>query len=285
MDLSKRLQEPGFWLLGIVTALAALHLALINRIDESELFATSLLFWIAAGSLIWEKRSTLRLESNFISSLIGGLLLALVLLRFNALPDSASLLRALPFLALLGLGLIASGLRGLVQYWRELTIFGLLAIYRLLEVALQSIDLPLLTAKAAMFMLWYTGFQVQREGVFLNLPTGRVEVYGACSGISTILLMLSISVLFLMMFPISSWVKRILCVVVAILIGFFVNSARVALMAILVAFSNNGAFEYWHSGNGSLIFSMISVVLFGVFCWAVFLRTPSVSPSDRSVEP
>ncbi|MCL6433798.1 MAG: cyanoexosortase A [Leptolyngbyaceae cyanobacterium HOT.MB2.61] len=278
MDSLKRLQEPEFWLLCALTAFAALHLALLSRLDDSELFATSLLFWVAVGSLIWEKRYTLNLESGFVSSLIGVLILGLLLLRCNALPDSTSMLRSLPFVAMLGLGLLASGFSGLLQYWRELIIFGLLALYRVLEVLLQSIDLPLLTAKAAMFMLWYSGFQVQQNGVFLNLPTGRVEVYGACSGIHTILLMLSIAVLFLLMFPVYSDAKKIVCLVVAVLIGFLVNSARVALMAILVAFSNDGAFEYWHSGNGSLIFSMISVGLFGLFCWLAFLRTPPETP-------
>lgn len=279
MYLLKRLQEPDLWLLGIVAAFAALHLALLNRLDESEeIFATSLLFWIAAGSLLWEKRHTLKFDSGIFSSLMGASLLGLILLRCAALPDSTSMLRALPFVSLLGIGLLASGFAGLLQYWRELIIFGLLALHRVLEVFLQSIDLPLLTAKAAMFMLWYSGFQVQQDGVFLNLQTGRVEVYGACSGINTLLLMVNIAVLFLLMFPVYSDVKKLLCLIVAILIGFWVNSARVALMAILVAFSNKGAFEYWHSGNGSVIFSMISVALFGLFCWLAFLRTPPQAP-------
>lgn len=279
MDLLKRLQEPDLWLLGIAAAFAALHLALLNRLDESEeIFATSLLFWIAAGSLLWEKRHTLTFDSGFVPSLLGASLLGLILLRCAALPDSTSMLRALPFVSLLGIGLLASGFAGLLQYWREFIIFGLLALHRVLEVFLQSIDLPLLTAKAAMFMLWYSGFQVQQDGVFLNLQTGRVEVYGACSGINTLLLMVNVAVLFLLMFPLYSDVKKLLCLVVAVLIGFWVNSARVALMAILVAFSNKGAFEYWHSGNGSVIFSMISVGLFGLFCWLAFLRTPPQTP-------
>jgi cyanoexosortase A len=280
MHLLKRLQEPGFWLLGIVAALAALQLTLLNRLDDSDLLTTSLLFWIAAGSLVWDKRHKLTLDSGFFSSAVGTVLLGLMLLRCLSLPDSASFLRSLPFLSLLGLGLLASGFKGLIQYWRELIIFGLLALHRLLEALLQAIDLPQLTAQAAMFMLWYTGFQVRRDGVFLNLPTGQVEVYEGCSGIHSILLMLSIAVLFLLLFEVHSTLKKIFCIVVAVLIGFLDNSARVALMAILVAFSNNGAFEYWHSGNGSLIFSVISVGLFAAFCWIAFLRTPPQTPVE-----
>jgi len=42
--------------------------------------------------------------------------------------------------------------------------------------------------------------------------------------------------------------------IVAVLVAFVVNGVRVALMAILVAYSSQEAFEYWHTGTGSEIF-------------------------------
>ena len=273
-----RLQEPGLWLLGIFAAIAAIHLSLLNRAGDSELFATSFLFWLAAGSLIWERKEKLNFQSSLPATLVGFLLLVFVLFRSVSLTGSTGLLKLLPLLGIVGIGLMASGFRGLRQYWRELLIFGLLAAYPILEGILQLINLPQLTAKSGMFMLWYSGFTVQRQGLFLLLPTGRVEVYGACSGVQSILQMVSVAVLFLLMFPIKSNVQKVLCLVVAILIGFFVNSARVALLAVLVAFSQKGTFDYWHGGSGSLIFSVISVAIFGLFCWAVFLRPSKQQP-------
>jgi hypothetical protein len=32
-------------------------------------------------------------------------------------------------------------------------------------------------------------------------------------------------------------------------------------------------FQYWHKGNGSMIFSMISVLLFSACCWALNHQT------------
>ncbi len=113
-----------------------------------------------------------------------------------------------------------------------------------------------------------------RQGAFIALPTGRVEVYGACSGVSNVLQMLYISLLFLLLVPLR-WPQRLLCMVIAPLIGFFVNAGRVALMAILVANTRQEAFEYWHTGDGSLVFSAIAVLLFGAFCWLAFLRQPT----------
>ena len=282
MDLLNRLHKPAFWLLGTTVAMMALHLTLLSRTSDpelaQELFATYLLLWFAVGFLGWERRHDLTLESGAIGSTIGGGLLLGLLLLSAALPTSGSFLRAFPVVMVLGLGLLASGLRGLVQYWKELCLFGLLTLNPLLKFGLDLINLPRLTAQAAAFMLWYTGFDVRLEGLSLLLPTGRVDVYGACSGVSSMLQMLYISVLFLMLFSLRSVVQQVLAVVLAVLIGFLVNAARVALMAVLVAFSQKSAFDYWHTGDGSLIFAAIAVVLFGAFCWLAFLRTlPVVS--------
>jgi cyanoexosortase A len=270
----KRLQEPTFWLVGMLSAIAAIHLTLIYRADDTDLLATSLLFWTTAGSLLWERRQKIHLKSGPGATLGGILLLVVFLLRSTALPGADGTLKIMPLVALVGVGLMASGWNGLRQYWRELLIFALLALYPLLEHLLQLINLPQLTAKAAMFMLWYSGFEVQRQGLFLMLPSGRVEVYGACSGVHSILQMLSVGVLFLLLFPVASRMQKCLCLMVAVGIGFLVNAARVALLAVLVAFAQKPTFEYWHGGSGSLVFSVISVAIFGAFCWFAYLRSP-----------
>ncbi|EKQ71127.1 exosortase, cyanobacterial variant [Leptolyngbyaceae cyanobacterium JSC-12] len=280
MDWSKTLQEPKFWLLAIAAAIVVIHLSLLSRLDNSDIFATSVLFWLAVGSLIWDNHETFNLESGWVASIIGFLILALVLLRSAFSPDSVSSAWALPFVATLGLGLLAAGFKGLRQFWKELTIFGLLAIYPLLQLTLQAIDLSELTAIAASFNLSYLGFPVQRQGVFLVLPTSRVEVYGACSGIQSILQLLCISVLFLLMFPLRSRWQRVLTVVAAVVIAFVVNAARVALMAILNNAGDKNAFDYWHEGTGSLIFSAIAVLIFGSFCWFAFLRKSGQKPDS-----
>lgn len=282
MDWSRTLKEPRFWLLAIAVAIAIVHLSLLSRIDDSDLFATSALFWLAAGSLIWDSRETFDFNSGIFASLVGLVILALVLLRSSFSPDSVSTAWALPFIATVGLGLLASGFKGLRQYWKALVIFGLLAVYPLLKLTLQAIDLSEITAMAGAFNLSYLGFPVQRQGVFLVLPKSRVEVYGACSGIQSILQLLSISVLFLLLFPLRTHWQKAVCVGSAVIIAFVVNSFRVALMAILNNGGDKNAFEYWHTGNGSLIFSAIAVLIFGGFCWFAFLRqTPSTPESGE----
>jgi exosortase/archaeosortase family protein len=59
---------------------------------------------------------------------------------------------------------------------------------------------------------------------------------------------------------------------VAVITAFVVNAARVALLAVLVSLSQLEAFKYWHQGTGSVIFSMIAVLIFGLFCWFAILK-------------
>ena len=280
MDWSKNLQEPKFWLLAIAAAIAAVHLTLLNHVGASEIFATSLLFWLAAGSLIWDSRDTFKLESNLAASLVGFVLLGFIMLRTTLAPHSTPSAWAMPLVAMVGLGLLASGFKGLRQYWKELVIFGLLASYPILQVVLRAIDLSELTAMAAAFNLSYFGLPVQRQGVFLVMPASRVEVYGACSGIQSILQLLCISVLFLLMFPLRYRWQKVLTVAAAVVISFSVNAIRVALMVVLNNSGNKAAFDYWHEGQGSLIFSAIAVFVFGFFCWLVFLRNTAEQPNS-----
>lgn len=286
MDWSQTLKTPKFWLLAIAGAIAAVHLTLLSRIDNSDIFAMSALFWLATGSLIWDRQDDLQLESQLLPSLVGMGLIGLILLRVSATPDTAFAIWMLPLIGLSGLGLLASGFKGLRQYWRELLIFGLLAAYPLLQMSLRAIDLSELTAMAAAFNLSYLGFPVVRQGVFIVLPpASRVEVYGACSGLQSILQLLCISVLFLLMFPLKHRWQQVVTVIAAIAIAFIVNSFRVSLMAFLNSGSDKNAFDYWHVGQGSLIFSAIAVFLFGLFCWVCFLRTaPPPTPTDSGAQ-
>ncbi|GFE68551.1 cyanoexosortase A [Chroococcus sp. FPU101] len=269
MEWTRYLQKPTYWLLALGVALATLHLTILDRAGEPNLMSLSILLWLAIGSLLWDKRHNLHLESDLVSTLVGFSLIMLILCR--GLAPTGYHLKISPFVSGFGLALMASGVKRLLDYWKELLILGLLVLYSPLANVLQAINLPLITAKASTFLLWLTGFKVYREGVFINLPTGKVEVYGACSGIDSILLMLCIAVLFFLLIPIKT-IQRIVCIGLAIFLGFIVNAARVSLMAILVASRDMEAFDYWHGKDGSLIFSVIGVALFGLFCWLAYVR-------------
>jgi cyanoexosortase A len=265
----KYLQEPKYWLLGISAGLIALHLTLTSRTDNADLFGTMLLFWGVVAFLIWERHESLTLESGVFGSLFGAALVALILLKSSSISGYDLFLRASPLLSGISLALLASGTKGLKQYWQEFLILAYTAIPPgLIGV---FVDVAKLTAKFSAFILHYIGFEVVRKGVFLILEKGSVEVYHGCSGVNAILQLLGLALVFLLMFP-TTVGQKIVVPIVAVLIAFIVNAARVALMAVLVSLSQPQAFKYWHEGNGSVVFSMIAVLLFGVFCWFAILQ-------------
>ncbi|MEG4986829.1 cyanoexosortase A [Microcoleus sp. BR0-C5] len=265
----KHVQEPKYWLLGIASGLIAIHVTLTSRTNFTDLFGTMLLFWGVVAFLIWERHESLTFESGVFASFFGASLIALILLKSSSISGYDFFIRTAPFLSGISLALLASGTKGLKQYWQELLILGYAGIPPgLIEL---FVDLATLTAKFSAFILHYLGVEVLRKGVFLILEKGSVEVYHGCSGSTVILQLLGMAVIFLLMFP-TTVGQKIVVPLVAIISAFVVNAARVALMAVLVSLSQPEAFKYWHEGTGSVIFSMIAVFIFGLFCWFAILK-------------
>ncbi|MEM8778093.1 MAG: cyanoexosortase A [Cyanobacteria bacterium P01_G01_bin.49] len=273
------LTSSQFCLLATGSGLLAIHLTLSYRSGNSSSFALSLLFWLAVTSSVWNQRHRLKLKSGFFPSFLGLLMIAILLIRSLTLP-TPSFLGVFPFLSFLALGLLASGFKGLNQYWRELTVLFFL---RLPEVFLEPIiDISFLSAKFATLILWYAGFDVYRQGTEVLLPNGGVNVTISCSGFGAILHLLGLAVLFLVMFPLEGLKKKIIVPLVAISIAFIVNGFRVVLLAIFANAHNQKALNLWHTGEGSLVFSLISVILFGLFCYFLLqLESREVSKTEQ----
>ena len=157
---------------------------------------------------------------------------------------------------------MASGFKGLKQYRAEFFLLSFLAIP---WEAVYLFNISEMTARFSSFILWILGFEVTRQGTWILMPAGSVEVYNGCSGLRTILQLLGLSWILVTLVP-TSWRQKIGLAIASILLGFVVNGVRVAIMAILVAISDTAGFEYWHTGTGSLIFSAIAVLLYGFVC-------------------
>jgi len=264
--------DVDFWLKAIATCLAAIFLTLTWRIDDTDLLASALLFLAAVISLLNDRWKTLNSQSSLFSVIIGSLILGFLLVRSTTTP-SVSFLLGFPLLAAFALALLASGFKGIHQYKKELGILLFLALPRLTLPLL--IDPTLWTAKFSATALWYLGFPVVRDGLNIQINAGIVEVYPGCSGIDSMIHLLSLSGLYILMFA-SGWLQKVLVAIASLIIAFIVNGFRVALMAYLVSISNSDAFDYWHEGDGSLIFSVIAVLIFGSLCFILMRQGESV---------
>lgn len=286
-SLPSSLKHFRYCLLAITITLSAVYLTLIWRAGDDAHVGMSLLFGMAAGNLLWERRHNLRLGSDLLSASVGCLLIGGVLWQVSTSPTptpapgeaSYAILRIMPFVAALGICLIASGLKGLRQYWQELAILFFLGVPSVLAAFLP--DISPITAKVSAFFLWYTGFDVSVQGVYVRLPTGAVQVYSGCSGIESMTYLLGLSIVCLLSFPITG-IKRFFIPFIAVLIGYFINILRVALMVILAAAQNKAAFDYWHVGNGSLVFGASAILFFGLFYLFLMQKEKSRQSNSES---
>lgn len=174
-------RQIEFWLVVLFVGLGALNLTIIEKAHSENLFSLALLMWLTLFSVLWDRREALTFKSNLFSSVFGAVLLVLILLR-NIEGTNDFSMRLLPFVGTISTVLIASGIKSLKKYWREIVISGLLIYAKLVAVFLQSINLSMLTAKFSNAFLYIIGFEAYRDGVFVTLPQGRIQVLGACSG-------------------------------------------------------------------------------------------------------
>ena len=287
MTLSKTLRLQGknhqlmlFILIGIV---AITYIKILLDYDQTAHLGMSLLFALACGTLLWERRAAILLKRSPLEFSLGivGVICTLAIgyfllnqdlsqtgqaLNLQKQPGLNGLIRMFPALGGFSIVLLASGWSGLKQFWRELAI--LLALGLPGTLAAFVADISPLTARFSTALLWYTGFEVLREGLRIYLEGGGVEVYYGCSGIESVSYVLGLSILCLIMFPLLGF-KRYLVPLTGMVIGFVINGVRVALMAVLVASGDEAAFDYWHTGDGSLIFGPLAVVIFGAFYMSV----------------
>src|SRR4028119_1349046 len=124
INLLKHVQEPKYWLLGIASGLIALQLTLTSRTTDSDVFGTMLMFWGVVVFLIWERHESLTFESGVFASFFGASLIALILLKSSSIFEYDFFIRATPILSGISLALLASGTKGLKQYWQEILILG-----------------------------------------------------------------------------------------------------------------------------------------------------------------
>ena len=268
-------KSDKFWLFFSLVSFAVLYLNLIWKTTaDIDRLTTESLFWIAILWLLWRRRDKLNLQSNLFSTCFGLALICLVLAKsFSLFWFESILIPLIPIFLSFGLALIASGFKGLRQYWRELffTWFLFFPEGVIGTVIDKFFRITVINAKLASFVLHYVGFNVSSYSnhVVLDIPelgkfTALVDY--PCAGIPMIVLMLRISLLLVAFFPLPKK-EQILVPLVSLGIGFGLGVIRVCILTLLI--SEKAKFDYWHGTGGSQIFSTLAIVIFSFFCHSV----------------
>lgn len=278
LPLDKLVQQPTIGLGAIAVSLAVLNLSLAwIHTRNADLVAIMALCWGISGYLIWTRRQALPLRSEPYSTVAGGLLIVWALYKGWVMPDYDAFVRIQPFILCLGLGLLASSAKRLGFYRKELGILLVLALPEglLAQLIDQLINISEVAAQSTTVILWYLGFEVKRQGVFVLLPAGGIEVYRGCSGLKAMLELLRLALIFLVIVP-TSRLEKVFLPVVAVSLAYGINVIRLGVMTLLAASDHQDAFHYWHEGEGSNLFPVLAMLLFSGFCVFLLQRRDTV---------
>lgn len=190
------------------------------------------------------------------------------------IPNTAGLIIIIPALMLFLLGHTAGELfsqrlslifllTGLVLYFEGTRITTILAFpltsllfaVPLPYVLYNSIAFPLklLATRIATFLLNLTGIPVLAEGNIILLPHTTLEVVDACSGIRSLMTMITLA-FFLSYFSLHGFWKRVLLVCLAVPLTVAANSMRVAVTGWLTRFDPSWSSGVQHEFIGWLLF-------------------------------
>ena len=164
MYIKNSFKDDRLWLFSSLISLAVLYLGLIWRTTaDIDRLTTDCLFWGVILWLLWQKKDSRKYSSDPVSSFIGLLLLGLILSKTITLFGfESSLLPLLPIAWAFSLSLIASGFKGLNQYYRELFFAWFLffptgVIGNFVD---SIIHITIINAKISTYLLYYLGFDV-----------------------------------------------------------------------------------------------------------------------------
>lgn len=266
MKLSaRRLQQYLPYCLG--AGYCCFLMALLQQADRPEVSALMGLFTLTLLYHWWDTDKELGQVRWDWGAIASALLLTMGLIwrGWNYQEDEA-FLRLLPLLSLTSWGLWCYGWQSFRILAEGFFLYSFLAFPW--EITYIFVDLSLLTAKFSHVLLQLLGLTSERIGTLLRLGSGSIEVYHGCSGLKMMLQLLGFALMYMVLSS-ASRPSKVALGLGAIAIGFLLNGVRVALMAILVSLGDQAAFDYWHLGTGSLIFSGFGLGALGLWGWQV----------------
>jgi exosortase len=131
-------------------------------------------------------------------------------------------------------------------------------------IVLQKVTFPLqiLASKLASTVLPWLGVVVHREGNVIELATMKLEVVAACSGIRSLLSLVTLAIIYGYLLEDRIWVRVVLAIA-AIPIAVVANSFRIVGTGLLIQYWDPEKAEgFFHLFEGELIFVVSLIMLF-----------------------
>ena len=260
----RSLDNRNLWVL--VTAIFALYFLLLSLLTQSFDEVLNVVLVLGGAVLVhhapsadWQPRP------GRIGRWVGVALLVAVLWRGQRLISSDFISSLLPLLAWVGLLLLAMPVGKLRSFLPSLSVLALLPVMRAVEWLTPLGPLSVATAWLTKQMLSVLGFTAMQIGNKVNMPGGGVDVADACAGLSIILQLLFVAVIFAMAFPMRHRWQNGLMIVLAPLLAIVVNGMRITLLALINVSDlphRSWWFDFFHKNLGSMVFSGIGMQIF-----------------------
>jgi exosortase len=226
----------------------------------------------------WERRAALR-SAEIRPSTAGAALIVVSLAAFVAGRLGAEL-----FLTRVSLVGVLAGAVLFVWGRRHFRILAFPLAFLLLMIPLPAIvfnqlafPLQLLASQVGETAIAAAGIPVLREGNVLELPGTRLEVAEACSGIRSLVSLLTLAIV-LAWFTEPRNGRRVVIALSAIPIAILANAARVAGTGLMSHWiGEEAARGFFHTFSGWLMFVVAFVLLAGVQRLVSRLRSPAVA--------
>jgi len=127
-----------------------------------------------------------------------------------------------------------------------------------------AFPLQLIAAEWAVWALQLAGIPVLLEGNIIHLTGGQLFVAEACSGLRSLMALLTLGIVFAHFFRKRRPIQQAILVASTIPIAIFVNAVRVALTGVLAQyFGHEVAGGVIHDFQGMITFSLAFIILLG----------------------
>lgn len=123
-----------------------------------------------------------------------------------------------------------------------------------------TFPLQLVASRVAEYLLTLIGIPVFRDGNILELPSQRLSVVEACSGIRSLMSLSLLSLVYGYIFDSKSWMRWVLLALSAP-IAIAVNGLRVTMTGVMSEVDKDLASGAYHSAEGFLMWAMALGVL------------------------
>jgi exosortase len=240
----------------------ALH-KLVTIWANSEEYSHAFLVIPVVGYMIWQKRILLNnLSQKYASLGVILITLSLVLYYFALLTEVNSIIFFSMFLTLVGIIIYLLGFRALVVLTTPLLL--LLILIPIPEQFYTSLTFPLQlkVSEVSEIILRTAHIPMLREGNIMQIPGMSFEVIEACSGLRSVVALVTLSIL-MGSFAVKTFKSKFILFSISIPLAIFVNVIRVVSMILLYHYFGMDLTEGpWHTTMGLLVFFIAIAILF-----------------------